>query len=361
MNKKNKEETVPSEDFEDFFVNFIRKRRKNYLKKREKIDLLCKKKPEELTPEQKDLIQNKSANDEKIAYFDGIVSLYKEALKKNKSTQNDSNRCSSETEENILNLYFLGNCMKNCKNKCMQVIEKTQLEVDAQQEIFQTFSRVFNNDCETIQNRNDNLTALRTYLQNDSLKNKINTIVNDESCFPVKKCCPEPEPVQPQQPEVCENKPQFFMSSDEEDEEQVESHPHFDEDKQQPAREVETQQGGINFIPLPSSDEEDNFDRKNQKKNKNSIRGRGARGYKRRRDDNQRVPDKHEGNQEGREQTEEGEGFRGRGRGFRGRGRGFRGRGFRGNNRGRGFRGNRQEGQDENYTRVENNNEEQYD
>lgn len=339
MDKKNKETTETN--FDDFFVNFIAKRRKNYLKKGEKIDLLSKKNKSELTPEQLELVENKDKNNERIAYFNGIIDLYLLAIKQKKPELLQSGNISNaKTEEDILNLYFLGNCMRNCKDKCMAVIEKKKLEVSFQENLHQNFSKVFNNDCYSITSRNHNLESLRTYLSNTELKNQVNSIVNDPNCFPEKT----EKVVEVQQPEkeeeVQQNKPQFFMSSDEEENNEEEAY--FEEDRNTktkahanvvPENTQEEEDKGIDFVPFSSSDDEDGFERKNQKKNKNSIRGRGARGYKRREGDNNFVD----------ESGERGRGFRGRGRGrggYRGRG-GERGRGYRGG-RGRGeFRGNR--------------------
>lgn len=357
MDKNN---DTQKQEYNDFFIAFIRKRRKNYLKKKDKIELLSKKDKKDLKPDQIDLVVNKHLNNEKIQYFNGIIDLYMTAIKKKKPEMLTQTNSSKNNEENILNLFFLGNCMRNCKDKTLQIIEQKKLDVSFQENLQQNFSKVFNSENCTLESRNESVNNLKSYLKNSELTSQINSIVNDKQIFgttpepvveeqeveqkveevqeknleevfetqPIAKVEKTQEPVEEVQKPVDENKPTYFMSSDDEEENNEE----IEEQVQEETEElVEDKEEGIKFVPIPSSDEEDTFERRNHKKNKNSIRGRGGRGYKRR----------GRGGYRGR-------GGRGRGRG---RGRGYRGRGYRGRGRG-GYRG-RGRNDNENYTKVE--------
>ena len=59
-------------DYQDFFTIFLQLRQKNYLKKKTKIENLEQKPKEELTIEQKHLVENKQKTFDKIQSFDDI-------------------------------------------------------------------------------------------------------------------------------------------------------------------------------------------------------------------------------------------------------------------------------------------------
>ena len=77
--KNDKKQAVPEIQLDDFFTKFLYKKKRNLAKKMTKIEELEKKKGEELTTEQKETLGSKKETIEKIAYFDVIFDMYKEA------------------------------------------------------------------------------------------------------------------------------------------------------------------------------------------------------------------------------------------------------------------------------------------
>ena len=77
--KTDKKPVVPEVQLDDFFTKFLYKKKRNLGKKMTKIEELEKKKADELTAEQKETLGSKKETVEKVAYFDTIFDMYKEA------------------------------------------------------------------------------------------------------------------------------------------------------------------------------------------------------------------------------------------------------------------------------------------
>ena len=113
--QKAKETQYPS--VEDFYTQFIEKRKKYFTQKLEEISLLEKSDFASLKPDQKDKINNKAQTNEKVKYFDDIKQLYFEALAKKGPTPAEIPPKNSENTDNLIsdfvNLFSVGQAFHN--------------------------------------------------------------------------------------------------------------------------------------------------------------------------------------------------------------------------------------------------------
>lgn len=123
---------------DDFFTQFLEKRQKNFVKKLEKIEELKKKKEEELTTEQKDLIANVHLTNEKIKYFDDIKELYFQAYQKKENIAQEVNCPISD----LMDIFFTGNVMQHLPISSLDSIESS-LSKNHQNLVHSLYSSVF--------------------------------------------------------------------------------------------------------------------------------------------------------------------------------------------------------------------------
>lgn len=183
--KKCKNQNESKALIDDFFTQFIDKRQKHYLKKKEKIQELAKKKESELTPEQVDMVQNQAKNEEKIMYFDEIKDLYFQAHSKKESSSPQPNGTNATTDLrtqsclDFLNLFYTGQILKNLTKHPLKSVEES-LSSTHQMAIFDIHAKVFSiakHSHKTFESSKETLTS---YLQNTELIESIEKFINLE-------------------------------------------------------------------------------------------------------------------------------------------------------------------------------------
>jgi len=120
-NQSKRQEPTPAKEenavFDDFFTQFIEKRKKYFVQKLEEIAQL--EKSSELKPDQREKVNNKPHTLEKVKYFDDIKALYFEAAAKKGKTTLSSNTIVAETNENsvseIVDVLAVGQLLSSSK------------------------------------------------------------------------------------------------------------------------------------------------------------------------------------------------------------------------------------------------------
>ena len=312
---QNHAESHPAVD--DFFTQFLDKKKRNYTKKLDKIDALQKKNYEELTPEQKDLVNNRQKVVEKANHYEDIKKLYFKANSKRDSTK--TNKCGdlSDCVHTTLSLYYLGNSAKESGENAMRVLSAHG--VDFQEKVHKYHNKVFHANHKNAEELKKAEETLSEYLKDSEVSRIVCDIVSEGKLTETQQTH-----VKETQRKESHNKPQLFaMSSDEEDEEhevkeekKTESHAkgeHHDEFKP-------------TFVPLPEDDAEEGFAFQGEQGNSGNRRGRRPRGdkpyrkydgeKKERREPREKKPET-EGVTEQKDGEDLGEKPSGRGRGYR--------------------------------------------
>lgn len=354
--KQAPKETAPSTPaINDFFTQFLEKRQKHFVKKLEKISELEKKKPNELTPEQNELVQNRHLTLDKIKYFDDIKDLYTQANSKKevpvaKAPEPDNSKGSSNTASHMLNLFFTGHVLQHLTNTSQQAIESS-LSKDQQIVVSALHAKVFSHS-HTHSSLEEAKAQLGEALNDASLMTALNITVSSRI---LEKHDHHEAPVCQQQPpkvQMCVKPPPqapvqslFHHSSEDEEEEPQPAPVQKNVKPQKPAFNPSNNEQGIKISALPE-DNNEGEDRwltaGNSGHRGRGGRGRGQRGrrnrgedqnederprHHRRREDNE--ADNADNEKEGQEQKEgdqeierrDHRGFRGHRRGGRGRGR----------------------------------------
>lgn len=308
-------ETYPAVD--DFFTQFLDKKKRNYTKKLDKIETLQKKKIEELTPEQKDLVNNRQKVVDKAEYYEDIKKLYFKANSKRdgaKTCKDDMSNCIHST----VSLYYLGNCAKESGETAMRVLGN--YGVDFQEKIHRYHNRVFNADCHNTEELKKAEEGLNEYLKDSETAKIAGDILKDG------KLCQTQE-VQPPVHKESISKPQLFAMSSE-DEEEEETQPVKQEKAQEPLKQQNNESAEFKptFVALPEDDNEEGFAFESGQRSGGRGRGRKPRGdrpYKKydgeRREPRERKEFTEDAEGQDKEGDETNERPRGRGRGFRGR------------------------------------------
>ena len=102
---------------EDFFTQFIEKRKKYFTQKLEEIALLEKSDFASLKPDQKEKINNKAQTSEKVKYFDDIKQLYFEAVAKKGPVSTEVPSKTQDSKDvlisDFVNLFSVGQAFHN--------------------------------------------------------------------------------------------------------------------------------------------------------------------------------------------------------------------------------------------------------
>jgi len=253
--QKSKTQSKPQNSIEhfptidDFFTQFLDKKKRNYTKKLEKIESLQKKNIEELTAEQKESLTNKQKLVEKAQHYDQIKQLYFEASSKKEGVRPD--KCTETTNciKNTLGLYYLGNCAKENGQIAMKVLAAHG--VDFQEKVHQYHNKIFHADYRNLEEIKKAEDSLAEYLKDGDVAHIAGNIVA-EGKLAVKH---EIETKDHNQKESV-NKPNLFaMSSDEEEEEEHQ----IKEDKKSDAKISKEHEIKPTFVPLPEDDGEEGF------------------------------------------------------------------------------------------------------
>lgn len=254
---------------DDFFTQFLDKKKKNYTKKLEKIDQLQKKNFDELTPEQKDLVNNRQKVVEDAIYYDEIKQLYFQASSK-KEGQKQSNGNSANSNHATLNLYYLAKCVKEQGETALRVISGQGVEF--QEKVHNYHHRIFQQDGSSSDTLKNAVNGLNIYLQDEAFVSQVEDIWSEGKLNQKHGNKAGQKDVRKEST----NKPQLFaMSSDEEDEDQQDESPKRTEHKNQDAEHHVVKP---NFVPLPEDDNEENFAFESGQQARGERRGRKPRG-----------------------------------------------------------------------------------
>ena len=357
-------ETFPSVD--DFFTQFLDKKKRNYTKKLEKIEQLQKKTAEELTSEQRDLINNRQKVLDDAAYYDEIKQLYFQAHNKketNKAAPATASLTHTTTTASPLGLFYLAKSVKEQSESALRVLSSQGVEF--QEKLHNYNRRIFAQEAGSDEGLKDAEAGLQAYAQDSEFSSEVSKIWSEGQ---MKERKAEPAPVAREPVKEAASKPQLFaMSSDEEEEEQEERPAQV---KQQTnVNNGKDEEFRPNFVPLPEDDNEDAFafesgnkvrgDRRGRKPrgdrpyrkydndrndNREDRRGREERAENGENQDNEGAGEERE-NKEGREYGERRGGYRGNRENREGGYRGNKEGGYRGNREDRegGYRGNRED------------------
>lgn len=359
--KQDQKDKKPAEvTIEDFFTLFLEKRQKHYKNKLPKISELEKKNLEELTPEQRELVQNKHLTHEKIKYFDDIKDLYVQAFTKKDSTQQNPSSEQKQNQNanasNILNLYFAGNVLQHLPNTSQQAIQAT-LSLQQQHQVSDIHVAVFNaaHNHESLEQAK---VKLEHFCANSELTSALETTVNSKILVRHSHSNQEQHAQQHQKVEEKQlSDPQirtekaptvpaknlFHHSSEDEEEEEVPAK----QNKQtvQPAQKKAqpTEEFKIVALPEDNAEGDENWikvaENRQGGRGKRGARGRGGRGgYKKHHEGNEEEANAENHNEAEQADNEQKDGERQE----KPRGRGY-GRGARGN-RNPNFSGKRVEG-----------------
>lgn len=352
QNQKNVIDQAIESDFEDFFTQYLSKKKRNYVKKLAKVDLLEQKDFETLTTEQKDMVTNRQKLQDEIDYYDTIQQHYFKALKKKNpevlekkeesAEEKQKNECGNYEDccQKTLGLYYLGNFVKNSGEAAMQVFAKRDVGIDFQTDLQRLHAQTFRMDPLNPEDMAKAQEGLLNYLNNESLCNGVVDIVKGglspvEEIVEVQGELEEDLLNQRASKKNSIGKPNLFvMTSEEEDntkevpvaeKEEIKAEPVKEEKKKEvvveeikedvPVKEDDTVVVP-KIVPLPEDSDDDFvvFSKPSHNKRGRGRRGRGRGNYQRK-----------DGDQ--RDNKERGGNYKGRGN----RGRG--GRGNRGNNR----------------------------
>jgi hypothetical protein len=371
MKPQQKETTPALPAIDDFFTKLLDKRQKHYVEKLAKISELEKKKLDELTPEQQDLVQNKHLTHERIKYFDDIKDLYSQAhAKKENPTQatTTSGVNAGIVSANVLNLFFTGSVLQHLTNTSQKAVEST-LSQSQQTQVSQVWGKVFNHahTHETLEeakvvltntlNDNDLVIALQNTVSSrilekhqhnnqektqTNVQNEIHLVKGHANTTHTHTHAPVQPPAQ---------KGLFHDSEEEEEHDDHHNHKHKNSHHvPKETHQIQTQnKSEFKIIALPEDNNEGDENWIKVNNNDRAHRGRGHRGG------NRRLPRQHEGEDnrvEGEHkrhyrtknegETENCDGEKAENQEVENRGE-RRGRGFRGRGRGRPL--NREEGE----------------
>lgn len=324
-----KETTPVAPSIDDFFTQFLDKRQKNYTKKLDKINELGKKKLDELTPEQQDLVQNKHLTLERIKYFDDIKELYSQAHSK-KEQPVDQASPQDNLESLIghaLNLYFTGNVLQHLTNTSQKAIEST-LSHQHQTKVGDIYGKVFHlsHTHESLESAKNHLADALNELEfinalNNTVTSKILEKHQHAKIHEVLEQVPEVKEVQPilVETHLVKVTPKGFMCrSDDEEEDEVAPKPKHHQKQKAPQQhhnehKVHHQhhnehKNEIKIVALPEDKDDGNEDWIRVGDGNRGVRrgGRGQRGgrggYRHHEGDNQNeegVQKRHYRNQNG--------------------------------------------------------------
>ena len=329
MNKKIKQPHKASAtietDFEDFFTQYLEKKKRNYYKKLDKVAMLVEKNVNTLTIEQKSMIANKQKMQDEINYYEEIKQHYFKALKKKdpeifekgaepqKETVSEDNL--ADSCKKVLSLYY-----SNLSNM-------DGLESDIKETLKTYREGAFGVEAYDEQNQQQTETSLLNFLKDVTVSNKLidyvnNSLVTKQEEEPVKEEKKEktPEKQLEQVPVVKENteevktekkkeeeefdqqqttkkksinKPTLFvMSSDEEDEEESVRKESITSnakqlEKKEEKTEVKEEEPGMKIKPLPEDSDEEfgdftgtgNNNRGKRRRNRNRNKKEQGEGY----------------------------------------------------------------------------------
>lgn len=340
---------------DDFFTQFLDKKKRNYTKKLEKIEQLQKKAASELTTEQRELVNNRAKVVEDAAYFDEIKQLYFAAYNKKEGQKQVTNN--GNVGGNVaspLGLFYLAKAVKEQGENALRVVSGQGVEF---QEKLHNYNRtIFQQDVASTDGLKKAEAGLEELGADSDFTAQVRNIWAEDQLSQKQQKQPEVAPVAKEtQKETTANKPQLFAMSSDEDEEEAQ------DDKPVQSRAQATQQNEDsefkpNFVPLPEDDNEDNFAFEGGNKVRGDRRGgrkpRGDRPYRKydgdRREDREERQER-EGEQDNREQREprEKREYRGDGesRGYRGNRYNREGGDYKGNREGGEYRANREGGE----------------
>lgn len=109
---------------EDFFTQFLDKRKKYFVTKMDEINELEKKDAETLKPDQKDKIGKKSDTADRIKYFDDIKGLYADAYSKKGPAAADASKGADALDgvvADFVNLFVVGQAIHNFERNSKQI------------------------------------------------------------------------------------------------------------------------------------------------------------------------------------------------------------------------------------------------
>lgn len=262
-------ETLPAVD--DFFTQFLDKKKKNYTKKLEKIDGLQKKNFDELTPEQKELVNNRQKVVEDAVYYDEIKQLYFQANAK-KDGQKQGGEGATSSNSAVLGLYYLGKCTKEHGETAMRAMSGYGIEF--QEKVHRHHHRVFQSEGFNAETLNRAEQGLNEFTADAEFTSQLNNLWTEG------KLTQKAEEVQVKEVPRKEftNKPQLFaMSSDEEDEEEVHEQPKKHDNKAAPSNQ-ENANFKPTFVSLPEDDNEEGFGFETNQQGRGERRDRKPRG-----------------------------------------------------------------------------------
>lgn len=219
--QKNKKQAKPQKPVEacpavdDFFTQFLDKKKRNYTKKLDKIDALQKKNSNELTPEQKDLVNNRQKVVDDANYYDEIKNLYYQANAK-KETAKPTKADTQDLVHSTVSLFYVGNCAKESGETAMRVLGDHGVEF--QEKIHRYHNRVFHADYHIKDELKRAEDTLAEYLKDSEICERAGNIISQGKLTKItaetkSRDIRDNEPIA---------KPQLFaMSSDDEDDDET--------------------------------------------------------------------------------------------------------------------------------------------
>ena len=184
MNKKIKQaQKAPSQtpietDFEDFFTQYLEKKKRNYYKKLDKVALLMQKDANTLTIEQKSMIENQQKMNDEINYYEEIKQHYFKALKKK-----DPEILKKKEETKPESPAQPGGDLTEFAQKTLALYYSNQtnlegLDEDAQKSLGTYRDEVFAAQSYDEQNRQKTETSLLNFLKDVTVSNKLMEYAN---------------------------------------------------------------------------------------------------------------------------------------------------------------------------------------
>ena len=291
-------ETFPAVD--DFFTQFLDKKKRNYTKKIDKIETLQKKNFEELTPEQKELVNNRQRVTEKAQYYEDIKNLYFEASFKKEVVKTAKTGDVSDCIHSTLSLYYVGNCAKESGETAMRVLGN--YGVDFQEKVHKYHNKAFGADYKNVEELKKAEEGLAEYLKDSEVSKVAGEIVSEGKLVPA----PEAEPKEVKHKESS-NKPQLFAMSSDEEEEEFHQMPKEKQTESGSKQLENVEEIKPKLVPLPEDDNEEGFAFDSVKKTGGERRGRKPRGDRpyRKYDGERRERKEHAEGEEIREVKEE--------------------------------------------------------
>lgn len=173
--QKPKEKEFPVVD--DFYTQFLEKKKKYLTTKLEEIAELEKKEPSVLKPDQKEKINKKQETLDKIKHFDDIKSQYFEAFAKKGAVASESKDKSGESNDQLISdfvsLFCVGKAIHNFE-KNSKLIE--HVFNSHQMTTIQDLYNLLNNE-RSIHFLEESKTKLKLYSQNDELRTSVNQFI----------------------------------------------------------------------------------------------------------------------------------------------------------------------------------------